>query len=425
MRSRHRAVVVLGALALAASAAIAAHAHATASGWTRVSGPAQPGAQLGLARTADGVLHVIWNRGSSGTSIFETRFSSAGKAIGTSTVATGWDQNTGLALLVMPDKTLRLFAPGQNGIQTFTASASGGSWTPQGGTAWGGPVAEASGVIGATLTKDGQPVTAWRGFAAEGVPPASIPPNAYEGDMTESYLATDASSGAVVLAGETLSGQGGTYVQQILPSPGPKVVLGPLSKDWSDGLSARIGAPGVYVAVADGKTARLYRYGGGSKTLASGAYLSATVCAGPEGRLWVAWGDLSDGLFVTRSNRAVSVFEPVQRLKTPSSAGVAFLQCEGSTGPIDLFADSGAGGAGFWHTHLLAQLSLSAHAAKGKVTISARDAGDPVPGVAISVGGKHAKTDAKGQATLSLRPGGYAATATADGYAPASVRFKV
>jgi hypothetical protein len=246
--------------------------------------------------------------------------------------------------------------------------------------------------------------------------------------MTESYLATDAASGAVVLAGETNSGQGGAYVQQILPSPGPKVVLGQLAKDWSDGLSARIGAPGVYVANADGKTAKLYRYGGGSKTLASGPFLSAGVCAGLEGRLWVTWGDPADGIFITRSNRAASSFEPVQNLKLAQTAdgGLSFLQCEGSAGPVDLFADvAGGAGAGFWHTHALAQLSLQAHSAKRKVTLSARDAGDPVAGAAIAVGGKHVKTDAKGQATLSLRRGAYSATATAGGYAPASIRFNV
>jgi hypothetical protein len=430
MRLSHRLAVAVGAIGLGAGALAAALAASAA--WVRVSGPTEPGAQLGLARGADGVLHVIWNRGTPKTSILETRFSPAGKAIGTSTVSSDFGGNGGLALLVMPDTTLRLFAAGaptsaatDGGIGTFTAPASGGSWTPQSGALWGGPVAEASGVIGATLTKDGQPVTAWRGFAAEGIPPGSIPQDAFEGDMTESFVTTDAASGAVVLGGETISGQGGAYVQQILPSPGPKVVLGPLAKDWSNGLSARIGAPGVYVAYADGKAARLYRYGGGSKILATGGFLSATVCAGPEGRLWVAWGDLADGLFVTRSNRAVSAFEPVQRLKTPSNVGVAFLQCEGSAGPVDLFADSGAGGAGFWHTHLPAQLSLRGQAAKGRVTLSARDAGDPIAGVSISVGGKRVQTDPKGQAALALRAGTYSATATAAGYAPASIKFSV
>jgi hypothetical protein len=239
--------------------------------------------------------------------------------------------------------------------------------------------------------------------------------------MTESHLATDAGSGAVVLEGETNAGQGGVYVQQILPSRGPHVLLPPIWKDFGDGVSGRIAAPGVYVAYADGTAVKLYRYGGSSKTLAKGAYWSATDCAGPEGRLWVAWADHAGGLFVTRSNRAASAFEPVQRLRAPSGPGLSFLQCEGSTGPVDLFADNG----GFFHTHVLARMSLSARTARTKVTISARDAGDPVAGVKITVAGKHLTTDAHGLVSVTLRAGSYSAGATAAGYTAASARFSV
>jgi len=153
----------------------------------------------------------------------------------------------------------------------------------------------------------------------------------------------------------------------------------------------------------------------------TGAYNSATVCTAPEGRLWVAWGGNAGGLFVTRSNRAVSAFEPVQKVGLPQGPGLTFLQCEGSAGPADLFADSG----GFFHTHVLAHLSLSARTAKTKVTISARDAGDPVAGVSVAVGGKHLKTDAHGLVSMTLRAGPYSASATAAGYATASARFTV
>jgi len=422
VRSHRFHIVLAASLGAVALAAGAVGASAAGSPWSRISGPAQAGNQLGLARTADGVLHVIWNRGNSSTSISETRLSPAGKAVGTSTVATGWNGNGGLALVVMPDKTLRLFAPGTGGINTFTAPAAGGSWTHQSGIGWGGAIAESAYVIGATLTKDGQPVTAWRGTAAEGAPPASAP-QGYEGGMAESFLATDAATDAVVLGGSTNSGQGGVYVQKILPSPGPRVVLPPLGKEWGNGLSGRIGAAGVYVAYADGKAVHLYRYGGGSKTIASGPYWSATVCAAPAGRLWIAWGDTSGSLFATRSNRAASTFEPVQKLKLPGGA-LTFLQCEGSTGPVDLFA-SGQANSGFFHTHLLAQFAVRAQASKSKVTVSVRDAGDPVAAATVSVGGKHLQTDAHGLVSLTLRPGSYSATATAAGYAPASTRFTV
>ncbi len=397
MRRQHRAAIGLGALALAAGVTLAAQAGSTArTSWARVSGPTQPGAQLGLARTADGVLHVVWNKGATGTSIYETRVSSTGKALGTSTVATGFDGNGGLALLAMPDKSLRLFAAGATrpgassyGITTYTAPEGGGSWSLQSGAYWGGAVAESAGIIGATLTKDGQAVTAWRGYAVPGVPPASIPQNGYEGGMTESRLATDQAGGGVVLSGVTNSGKGGVYVQQVLPSRGSAVLL-PLpsaSNDWDNGLSARIGAPGVYVAYADASAARLYRYGGGTKTLAKGPFTSATACPGPDGRLWVSWGTASQGLFVTRSNKAATGFEPVQKLKLPQNTtdGLTYVQCEGSAGPADLFADVFVGTAGgFWHAHVLARLSLRATGAKGKTTISARDAGDPVSGSASS-----------------------------------------
>jgi hypothetical protein len=427
---RHRNLVLAASLAAAALAAGAVGAAPLATSWSRISGPAQPGAQLGLARTQDGVLHVIWNRGATPTSIFETRLSAAGTAAGTSTVATNYDGNGGLSLLAMPDKTLRLFAAGgvhpgstQSGINTFTAPEHGGAWALQAGTSWGGALAASAGLTGATLTKDGQPVTAWRGFAAAGVPPSSIPPTAYIAEQTGSRLGTDGASGAVVIAGTTQAGKGGIAVQQILPSRGAQVLLPLVSNftDYASGVSGRIGGPGVYVAYADTRTVRLYRYGGASKTVATGPFTGATDCAGPDGRLWVAWGGNAAGLFATRSNRAVSAFEPVQKLALPSGPGLTFLQCEGSAGPADLFADSG----GFFHTHVLGRLSVTGRAAKGKATISVRDAGDPVAGVKITVAGKHLTTDAHGLVSVTLRPGSYSASANAAGYAPASARVTI
>jgi hypothetical protein len=112
----------------------------------------------------------------------------------------------------------------------------------------------------------------------------------------------------------------------------------------------------------------------------------------------------------------------VQKLRAPGSNGLTFLQCEGSTGPLDLFADDGTG---FWHTHLLARLAVRAAVARGKVTISVRDAGDPVAGAVVSVGGRHLRTGASGSVTLALRPGRYSASAASVGYTTASTTFEV
>ena len=175
---------------------------------------------------------------------------------------------------------------------------------------------------------------------------------------------------------------------------------------------------------------RLYRYGGASRTLATGPYLSATLCPGPAGRLWAAWGDPT-GLYVTRSSRSAGALEPVQKLKLPPGTnGLTFLQCEGSTGPIDLFANLTTGTAGgFWHTHVLARLAVHASVARtkagAKVTISVRDAGDPVAAASVTVAGRQLKTGSGGTVTLVLRPGSYSARTTAPGYAPDSSSFHV
>lgn len=436
MRTLHRPCIALAAVALvAAVASLAAAAPSAAPAWPRISGPAGAGAQLGLARTTDGVLHVIWNRGATSTAIFDTRLSPIGAPIGTSAVASGWDGNGGLALLQMPDRTLRLFAAGGHapglasalvGMNTLTAPAVGSKWTLASGVVWGGAVANAAANIGATLTKDGEPVTAWAGTVHKGLDPgaASIP---YHADMGTSMLATDQATGAVVLAGETIAGQGGTFVQQVLPTKGPAVLLPSALQERSSGLAARIGAPGVYVAYADSHAVKLYRYGGATKTLATGPYDTTAVFSGPEGRLWVVWGD-PHGIFVTRSNRSVSGFEPVQKLALPANTTSLYhVEGEGSAGPLDLFTDVllGADDRGYRHAHVLAQFALRAQAAKGKVTLSAADAGDPLAGVAIVVAGKHLRTDAHGRAVAVLRLGSYTATATATGYTPASARLTV
>jgi hypothetical protein len=441
-------------ISLAAVAAIVAPAAATGAGagaartsataWNRISGPTGAGIELGLARTAGGTLHVIWNRGNPApTSIFDTRISAAGKAQGTTTVATNWGGANGLALLVMPDTTLRLFATGAiatgsnvGGVNTLTAGPTGTGWKLDQGAVWGGAGAEAASTIGATLTKDGQPVTSWAGYVKVGLD-TSYSTTPYEPFMGSSVVATDGVSGAVFLSGEEGNGkQSGTWIEQVLPSKGRGVVLPSAARDGGiSGMSTRLGASGAYVAYENTTlagvskpTVRLYRYGGATRTIASGQFTTAKVFAGPEGRLWLAWGDNTDGIFVTRTNKAAGSLEPVQKLTPPPGTSYVWnAQGEGSTGPLDLFVDVSFGsGRGFWHTHVLPLLSPRVSVSRTRVvTVSVRDAGDAVAGAVISVGGKRLKANGKGNATLALKAGSYAATVSAAGYVPASVRFSV
>ncbi len=447
-RRPHR---VLGAVALALAIVLATASAASASKalkvkWNRIDGPVGAGNEIGLVRGADGVLHAIWITGTTPSTISDTRIAAAGRPAGTSTIATGWDGNGGIAGLLMPDHTLRLFVTGghtpnlptaQTGVNSFTAPASGSPWTLDAGRIWGGTLAYDSGGLGATLTSDGQPVTAWSGAGAGsvhvGLDPSS-PIASYGTDLGTTFLATDHGSGAVVLAASTVAGPDGAFVQQVLPSAGASRILAGIGNEQASGLAGRIGAGGVYVAWTDGKTIKLMQVGGGTRTLARGPFSFAKVFAAPGGRLWVAWGDDNDGVFVTRSNAAVTRFEAVQHLKLVSGnlAGIGNENGEGSAGPLDFFALFQIGGTdrGYWQTHVFPKLSISGSAGNRKrgkrsLTITVTDAGDPVSGASVKVGSKKGRTGATGRVTFSLSPGSYTEKANAVGYTGASARVKV
>ncbi len=437
------ALVALMGSALAAGAGTAGTAGSAAR-WTRISGPGNDGIQLGLARTRDGVLDVIWNRGNPApTTIFDTRYSPSGAKLGTTTVAKNFGGAEGLALLVMPDGTLRLFAIGSpttgspvSGVNTFTSAGGGTGWKLDQGVVWSGSGSN----LGATLTKDGEPVTAYSGVFHKGLG-SGTPTTVCSCFSVTSDVATDAGSGAVVMAGiGQPAGQkeAGTFVEQALPSVGGRVLLpsaniGP----GGYGISGRIGAAGVYVMYTDDlrpqvtkPAVRLYRYHGPTRVIARGPYTFAKAFAGPAGRLWLAWGDAKDGVFVTRTNKAAGRLEPVQKLKAPAGTQYAWnAQGEGSVGPLDLFVDADNGkGHGFWHTHVLPRLTVQTHVSRSSsrstATISVTDAGDPVAGAVVVVGGKHLKTPASGRVVLTLRPGSYPVRVGAPGFAAATTRIK-
>ena len=429
--------------------------------WVRISGGTSDatavGSQLGLARTAGGTLNVIWNRGTSKATIFDTRISSGGKITGTTTVATNWSGNSGLALLSTAGNLLQLFAGGgsigssYNGINAFTAPASGALWAHVPKVSWGGIPAGESPYLGATVAANAQAVTAWPGSYHVGLGPSGAVVPIYP-DMLSSELVTDQKTGSVVVSGVTIAGKGGTYVRRLLPASGPVLLLPSSANARSSGEAARTRAGGVYIAWADvsGQAVHLTRYQGGSRTLAQGAvpggglgWAAANVFAAPGGRLWVIWwADRSNYLFVTRSNEAVSAFEPVQTLVLPdpsTDAGIvptSQVQGNGLTGPLDLFADTTVGNqpeTGFLYTRVRALFALHEsvgtyfkEAKTAPVKLTVRDAGDPVEGVHITVGRQSQLTGASGSIVLKLGPGGsYTARATAPGYAPASISFLV
>src|SRR5262249_21126354 len=132
--------------------------------WTQLPGTVVNFAEPGVARTSDGVLHVVYTR-QAGTKadLAHVTVSPAGK-VGAATVALGgWSAMSHPDLLRMPDGSLRAFfggirstAPGEtnNAMNTATAPASGASWTLQPGKAAQSTSAYATSYAGAGLAKD-------------------------------------------------------------------------------------------------------------------------------------------------------------------------------------------------------------------------------------------------------------------------------
>ena len=153
-------------------------------------------AEPGLARTPDGVLHVVYTRRSgSKEDLVHLEVSPAGR-VGAATVAFGgWSSAMSHPdLLRMPDGSLRaLFGgirttnPGEpnNAMNTATAPASGAPWTLKPGKAAQAPYAYATGVAGAGFAKDGTPISTWSGTPGLGFH-YGIEPTTADHDLAQS-----------------------------------------------------------------------------------------------------------------------------------------------------------------------------------------------------------------------------------------------
>jgi hypothetical protein len=191
----------------------------------------------------------------------------------------------------------------------------------------------------------------------------------------------------------------------------------PQAKENAPSIAARDGG-GIYSAYAvDGVRAVLLRFGGSPKAVPvpkGMRVLTAGVAAGPDGRLWVYYGN-EQTIYVTRTSKAVSGFEPVQVLKTPAGTVQFFrLEGEGSDGPLDLFADvtvDGGAKDGSYQTHVFPKLSLTvaktkASASGVRLTVRVLDAGDPVSGAFVTgLPGGRKTTAANGSVTFTVPAG--------------------
>jgi len=438
------AAVLLAATATLAFLAASAHAG-PAGRWTQIT-RAHNGAasNLGLARAKNGALHVFWAGPARAPfpTITDTQVSAAGVVGGKSPVVSGWDSVHVPAAVAAPDGSIHVLISGQK-VNSNTDPLSGlneavgpGGWS-LGAHAFGTYqiTVPSSADIGVAMLKTGELVSAWRTattmLVQAGVDPSAQPQNITPPGLgTAPVIAVDQRSGdAIVAYSHVADGIG--FFRRVLPSLGAPQAM-PQAKVQAPTIAARAGG-GVFSAYAvDGTSVRLLRFGGPAQAVPvpKGAQvLVAGLAAGPEGRLWIFYGNAQQ-TFVTRTSKAVSGFEPVQTFTSPPGTVQYFrLEGEGSAGPLDLFADVTVDGAtkdGSYQTHVFPALSLRVAKTGTRLTVRVVDAGDPVAGARVTgLPGGARTTDATGSVAVTLtagQKGGFALTAAKAGYLPAKGR---
>jgi hypothetical protein len=449
MRVRHFvACTVVLVLALAASASAGPRGQ-----WTRLPGTVINFAEPGLARTGDGVLHVIYTRRNGNKEDLIHLEVSPNGNVGADAVALGgWSSMSHPDLLRMPDGSLRAFFGGirstnagetNNSMNTATAPASGAPWTLKPGKAAQSTSAYATGVAGAGLAKDGTPISTWSGSPGLGfhygidtsTPDGRIPQTGcclYTPD-----IAVDSASGQAWVGFHSNENEApGLYVNAIGPGGpqgGRRLAQGSVTGKSSiypgnrTSLAGRIGAGGVYLFYGQGyptfKTLALWKVDTAKPQVVIKADRNehANVAAAPDGRLWLMW-EQSGTIYAARTNKAASKVGAANTLKAPGSKTVYRLNGEGSAGPLDLIVNDGQG---FWHQQVWPKLSLTGARAGRNIVFRVTDAGDPVAGASVKAAGKTLKTNASGRATLVQAPSGRVkATASKAAYAPASANVR-
>ncbi len=404
--------------ALAGAAALAATVVALAVPATGTAGPAfqkvatlkgSIDPQLATTRNANGTLTLVYPSFTGNlqvTGLAARTISAAGQVGPEAQALSGWDAGVP-GLVTFPNGNLEAFfgaiSPGNvASVWGITSTDGGTSWSAPADVRSGGPneaLAYGSDVTArisggpALLTLPQAGALVVQNGLGPGSPTAVANDPAY-GSVVDVDTAVDAATGEVVASWQSLKADK-LVMQGVSPSIGPAQAV-PGQRHSNLVVAGRDSGPGVFAAYTpDGKHVRLVRYGGGSVAVGSLGGVTAKamgVATGVAGRIWVMWGDEGGGLAVTRSNKSVTRFEPIQQVN-PNASSLWRLQGDGRLGPLDLFAVELANVKGpipqpeAAYARVLPELSMTSSASKqnGKTTlhVTVNDVGDPVKGVLL------------------------------------------
>ncbi len=432
--------------------------------WTKISkGTVDTIYQASMARTSDGVMHVVYPRKepTSAVTLAHTALNSNGSIIRQNDLLPdGWATIDTAPVVVNGTSGLHVLFGGQHDTSSgffdsgrmFMADATsdtGATWTLPAQNVGDSTAAYGSYGTSAVELADGTPVAAFplnetityhEGTGgADGsfsVPGASL------------FDTTMVRDGSTVWIGWFAYGSTaattGVFVRQILPSLGP-VLKAPGSSQGTDtlklgrvALAARAGG-GVYEAYCVGyatcSKVRVWKVGTNHTADAPHSRYAETIAlaAGPSGRLWVAWSDNLPRVRAVRTGKNGLTMGAVQNAGIPQGhPSVYSLALEGSRGRGDILINVGNG---FWHTQVFAGLTLHAspsrwrHGSRQRVVFSVTDAHAAVKGAKVKVGNAACKTANNGTCAITF-PASYAkgkhqGSASHAGYAKATVTLRV
>jgi hypothetical protein len=429
--------------------------------WTRITSGGQSGiSNIGVARSADGTLHVIWQRKSGSTyDMLHTSISAAGKVGATTPIVTGWNAVDDADLAIGGHGELLAFFAASHSTNTYdplfglnlaTSTDGGSSWVLTPASIY--TKNYAYGRTPSVAVLNGTPIETWYDISAPvvhvGLDPSTAV-GAYSPSGQNENIAADPGSGQVMIAScNSVDQPQGLWVAPVNPASGAPAG----SSQRMPGATSVSAGKEVFSCPAASRSALVARVGGGFYAAALAGYPSqkrllvwhvgspkgavvaqtssafsiqaVALAAAPDGRLWVGWSDPYTGgvarLYLRRSNRAGTVWGQVVTVKgaTPTFLN---LDLDAQGGRVDAIAryQSSEGAVDLFHTQVFPGLTLRASGGK-IISFRVTDAGDPVAGATIAIAGKTLRTDARGNASVDLGRGTFKGVASKAGYVSVS-----
>jgi hypothetical protein len=449
--------------------ATAAASTAQAAPWQRVTTPDGSSTdQVGLARTADGVLHVVWHHptGPNTEDLLHTTIWPSGQVGVRTPIQTGWVGFTNPALVVERDG-LRVFWGGfrttdpndpQNETNTAFSSNEGVSWALQPGAVVPPGAQSYASNTAATVRADGSTLQAFAGslgtWVHSGLTP-STPNHDFQAALGpygfDPSLATSAADVTVLGWYSNARRHLGVQVQSVSSdgSPVGGTTTMPDTEDMEVGMSGRTPlvarqGGGFYVAYPTGyprsDRVRLWRVGATAAPVigrVDGSSRPAVAIAGArDGRLWVIWteGFGDPDVLARRSNETATRFGATVNAGHPRDALQAYnIDASASAKALDVLGNfniEDSAVAVTSYRHLLPGLTLQAEPVavrKGEATevrFTVLDAGEAVGGARVRAADASGTSDARGKVTLRIKSGRtVTASATRSGYTRATKRL--